>query len=55
MKMTQGQFNRLLKKNNQTRKIHKPLKQNVSHNISEKHRNKKKHINLKAITLKSYK
>lgn len=55
MKMTKGQFNRLLKKNNQTRKIYKQLKQNVSHNISEKPRHKKKHINLKAITLKSYK
>jgi hypothetical protein len=55
MKMTKGQFNRLLKKNNQTKKNMKNNKSYINHNISEKNRNKKKHINLKSITLKSYK
>ncbi len=53
--MTKGQFNRLLKKNNQTRKNLKNNKVYVHHNISQKNKNIKKQINLKATTLKSYK
>lgn len=53
--MTKGQFNKLLLKNNQTRKKIKNNKGYIKHNISEKTTNIKKQINLKTKTLKSYK
>ena len=53
--MTKCKFNKLLLKNNQTRKKIKSNKSYIKHNISEKNKNIKRVINLKTTTLKSYK
>lgn len=56
MKLTKGRFVKLLNINKQTRKNNNTNKNfNLKHNITNKFTNKKKHINLRANTLKHIK
>ena len=56
MKLTKGRFIKLLNINKQTRKNNDANKNNiVKHNITNKLTNRKKHINLRATSLKHIK
>jgi len=56
MKLTKGRFVKLININKQTRKNNNTNKKHIlKHNITNKQSNNKKHINLRANTLKHIK